>query len=202
MTAAHTSLKKVLLFAPKGFEDIELAAFTDILGWTRVLKETRPVGLEIAGFKRYITSKHGLSIRADMLLRDVKPAHYCAMVIPGGFNDSGWTEVYKKPVLDLIKKIHGNGGIITAMCVASMAVAKSGILRGKKATTYTMSKRHDNLQVLRECGANAVKKRIVIDDRIITNRGTDTSIDVAFTLLKLLNGKKEASLIKRALMYN
>jgi putative intracellular protease/amidase len=64
-----------------------------------------------------------------------------------------------------------------------------------------MSKRHDNLQVLREGGAKAVKKRIVIDDRIITNRGTDTSIDVAFNLLEMLNGKKEAALIKKALMY-
>ena len=139
MTAARKSLKKVLLFAPKGFEDIELAAFTEVLGWTRVLKESGHVELEITGFKRYVTSKHGLTIRADILLKEVTPSNYCALIIPGGFNDSGWTEVYKKPVLDLIKIIHGNGGIITAICVASMAVAKSGILDGKKATTYTRS---------------------------------------------------------------
>jgi hypothetical protein len=38
--------KKVLLFLPQGFEDIEVTAFTDILGWTRVLKglqKTRPL---------------------------------------------------------------------------------------------------------------------------------------------------------------
>ena len=35
------SNKKVLLFAPQGFEDIEVAAFIDILGWTRVLKELK-----------------------------------------------------------------------------------------------------------------------------------------------------------------
>ena len=201
MTSAHRSSKKVLLIAPKGFEDIEVAAFTDILGWTRILQETVPVELEITGFKRYVTSKHGLTIRTDILIKEVKPENYCAMIIPGGFNDSGWTEVYNKPVLDLIKTIYTNNGIIAAMCVASMAVAKSGILEGRKATTYSMSKRHDNLQVLRDFGATAVKKRIVIEDRIITNRGPDTSLDVAFKLVEMLNGNNEAALIKNALMY-
>jgi putative intracellular protease/amidase len=42
------------------------------------------------------------------------------------------TEVYNHKVLDLIRKIYENGGIIASMCVASLAVAKTGILKGKK----------------------------------------------------------------------
>lgn len=193
--------KKVLLFAPQGFEDIELAAFTDILGWTRVLKEVKAVDLVITAFKRNIRSKHNLNIKAHKLMKEINPLDYQALIIPGGFNDAGYTEVYKQKVLNLIKTIHENNGIIATMCVGSLSVAKSGILRGKKATTYSASKRHDNLKILQDCGAIPVKERIVVVDRIITNRGPDTAIDVAFKLLEMLNGKKDMKRIKKAMMF-
>ncbi len=193
--------KKVLLFAPQGFEDIELAAFTDILGWTRVLKEVTSIDLVITGFKKNIRSKHNLNIKAHQLIKEINPLDYKALIIPGGFNDAGYTEVYNQKVLDLIKRIYANKGIIATMCVGSLAVARTGILKGKKATTYSASKRHDNLAILRDCGAIPVKDRIVVTDRIITNRGPDTAIEVAFKLLEMLNGKREAKKIKKALMF-
>ena len=193
--------KRVLLFAPQGFEDIELATFTDILGWTRVLKEAMSVDLVITAFKRYICSKHNLTIKAHQLLKDINPDDYQALIIPGGFNDAGYTEVYNQKVLDLIEKIYNNGGILAAMCVGSLAVGRTGILKGKKATTYSASKRHDNLAILRDCGAIPVKDRIVVTDRIITNRGPDTAIEVAFKLLEMLSGKKDMDRIKKAMMF-
>ena len=193
--------KKVLLFAPQGFEDIELAAFTDILGWTRVLKEVKPVDLVITAFKKNICSKHNLTIKAHQLIKEINPLDYQALIIPGGFNDAGYVEVYNQKVLDLIKKIYENRGIIAAMCVGSLAVAGTGILKGKRATTYSASKRHDNLKILQDCGARPVKERIVVTGRIITNRGPDTAIEVAFKLLEMLNGKKDMKKIKKAMMF-
>lgn len=193
--------KKVLLFAPQGFEDIELAAFTDILGWTRVLKEVAPVDLVITGFKRNICSKHNLTIKAHQLIKEIDPDDYKALIIPGGFSDAGYTEVYNKKVLDLIKRIYENRGIIATMCVGSLAVARTGILKNKKATTYSASRRHDNLAILREGGAIPVKERIVVTDRIITNRGPDTAIETAFKLLAMLSGKKDMKKIRKAMMF-
>jgi len=193
--------KKVLLFAPQGFEDIELAAFTDIFGWTRVLKEVASVDLVITGFKRNICSKHNLTIKAHQLIKEIDPDDYQALIIPGGFSDAGYTEVYNKKVLDLIKKIYENSGIIATMCVGSLAVARTGILKNKKATTYSASRRHDNLAILRECGAIPVKERIVVTDRIITNRGPDTAIETAFKLLEMLNGKQDMKKIRNAMMF-
>jgi 4-methyl-5(b-hydroxyethyl)-thiazole monophosphate biosynthesis len=193
--------KKILLFAPRGFEDLEVATFTDIFGWTRVLKEVKPVDVVITALKRNICSKHNLTIKAHKLIDEVKVSDYEALVIPGGFNNSGYTEVYDKKVLTLIKKAYKNGCIIVAMCVGSLPVAKSGILKGKRATTYSLSKRHDNLQILRDYGAITTKQRIVVSDRIITNRGPDTSLEVAFKLLEMLNGKKDMRRVKKALMF-
>jgi 4-methyl-5(b-hydroxyethyl)-thiazole monophosphate biosynthesis len=194
--------KKVLLFAPQGFEDIELATFTDIIGWTRVLKEVKSVDLVITAFRRNVSSKHGLTIKAHKFLNEIKPGNYDALIIPGGFNDAGYTEVYKPKVLDLINNVYKGGGIIATMCVGSLAAAKAGVLKGKKATTYSASRRHDNLQVLRNCGAIPVKERIVVSGRIITNRGPDTAIEAAFKLLEMLNGKRDANRVKKALMFD
>ena len=104
-------------------------------------------------------------------------------------------------VYRLIRDIYGNGGIIVAMCVAALPVARAGILKGRRATTYTLSRRHDNLQVLRECGAVPVTERIVVSERVITNRGPDTAVEVAFTLLEMLSGKADMKKVKKALMF-
>lgn len=198
---AEKAHKRVLLFVPDGFEDLEVAAFTDIIGWTRVLKEVKSVDLVITAFRRSIRSKHNLIINAHILLDEVTLSDYHALIIPGGFNDSGYEEVYDERVLDLIKKVHENGGIVTAMCVGSLAVAKAGILNGKEATTYSLSRRHDNLQTLRDYGAVTTGQRIVISDRIITNRGPDTAIEVAFKLVEMLNGQDDMKRIKKAMMF-
>ncbi len=87
------------------------------------------------------------------------------------------------------------------MCVGSLPVAKAGILKGKRATTYSSSRRHDNLQTLRDYGAITTKQRIVVSDKIITNRGPDTSVEVAFKLLEMLIGKKDMGRVKNALMF-
>ncbi|MCK5344804.1 MAG: DJ-1 family protein, partial [Candidatus Heimdallarchaeota archaeon] len=84
----------------------------------------------------------------------------------------------------------------------SLAVARAGILKGKRATTYSASRRHDNLAILRDFGAIPVKERIVITDRIITNRGPDTVIEVVFKFLEMLNGKKDMEKIKKAMMFD
>ena len=194
--------KQVLILAPQGFEDIEIAAFTDVLGWTRVLKEVQSLDVVIAGFKINVRSKHNLKIKTDALIKDIVVRDYDALVIPGGFNDSGWTEIYDKKIGAIIQEAYENGAIIVCMCVGALPVARSGILKGKKATTYASSRRHDNLQTLRECGALPVKKRIVITDRIITNRGPDTSLDVAFTLIGMLNGKQDMERVRKALMFS
>jgi 4-methyl-5(b-hydroxyethyl)-thiazole monophosphate biosynthesis len=193
--------KKVLIFAPQGFEDLEVATFTDILGWTRVLNEVQSVDVVITAFKRKVRSKHNLVINANKLINDIEVTDYDALIMPGGFNDSGYRETYDKKVLALIKKAHENELIIVAMCVGSLPVARAGILKNKKATTYSLSRRHDNLQILRDYGAITTKQRIVVSDGIITNRGPDTSVEVAFKLLEMLNGTKDMRRVKKALMF-
>ena len=76
------------------------------------------------------------------------------------------------------------------MCVGILPIADAGLLKGKKATTYPYSQNHENIKRLKEGGAIATQKKVVIDDRIISCDGPGSSLDVAFLLMECLMGPK------------
>jgi 4-methyl-5(b-hydroxyethyl)-thiazole monophosphate biosynthesis len=82
------------------------------------------------------------------------------------------------------------GGYIATMCVGILPIADAGLLKGKKATTYPYSQNHENIKRLKEGGAIATQKKVVIDDRIISCDGSGSSLDVAFLLMECLMGPK------------
>jgi 4-methyl-5(b-hydroxyethyl)-thiazole monophosphate biosynthesis len=80
-------------------------------------------------------------------------------------------QAYNDEVLEAIKTIHKNGGIIATICTAALPVAKAGLLKSKKATTYPLTPKvtdRDNPAILKEYGACFIKEEIVVDNRIIT----------------------------------
>ena len=83
------------------------------------------------------------------------------------------------------------------MCVGALPIGKSGILKGKKATTY-QGKRQAQLK---EFGVNVVDEPIVIDHNIITSWNPSTAINVALLLLEMLTTKENAATIKKSMGY-
>jgi 4-methyl-5(b-hydroxyethyl)-thiazole monophosphate biosynthesis len=78
--------------------------------------------------------------------------------------------------------------------VGALPIAKSGILKDKKGTTYKRPKRLDEL---RKCGVNIINEPLVVDDKIITSWNPSTAIDVALLLLEMLTTKENAENIRR-----
>ena len=79
-------------------------------------------------------------------------------------------------------------------------MGKSGILRGKKATTYHQKEAYRQKQ-LAEFGALVINERIVIDENIITSYCPETAPDVAFELLKRLIGFDQMMIVRQAMGY-
>ena len=198
-------MKKVLIIAPNGFEELELAPFTDILGWTRIIEGVRPVEVAIAGFHEVVSSKHGLKVIPDLRIQTVNVTEYDVLVIPGGFADAGYDEVFDESVIEAIRTMHRKGGIIATMCVGAFPVGKAGLLKGKRATTFysdgCCETCKDNLKRLTDYGATVLQERIVVDDRIITNIGPAAAEETVFVLLEMLNGKEDAERVKREMMF-
>jgi 4-methyl-5(b-hydroxyethyl)-thiazole monophosphate biosynthesis len=187
-------MKRVLLFLPQGFEMIEAAAFIDVIAWNQI-EGNGQTELKTCGFKREIAATGGQRMIAELLIDDANVDDFDALAIPGGFEEYGYyTEAYDDRLSDLIRSFHGKKKPIFTVCTAALALGKSGILAGKRATTYDKNpKRHEELK---EMGAVFMEGPFAKDGGIITSCNPSTAIEVAFLLLEELTGKINTDIIK------
>ena len=195
--------KTALMFLSRGFEDLEAAAIIDVLGWTRVRDHLAPIGVRTCAFHDEVAGKFGMRIPVDHNLRreTPDPLEFAAFVLPGGFHDAGFDEAYAADLHSLACRIHANGGAIATMCVGVLPIADAGLLRGRRATTYSLSRFHDNVGRLERAGAIYTGRRTETDSRIISCAGPASSVEVALELVRLLTGDENASEVRRLMMF-
>lgn len=190
--------KKVLLLLADGFEPLEAAGFTDVLGWANIDGD-EPIELVSAGLRPRLRATFGFSVMPDTLVSDLDLDSFDALAVPGGFAKAGFYEdALSEEFLTVIRHFESRGKIVASVCVASLALGAAGILHGRRATTYHQvgGKRKAQLEGY---GAQFVDEAIVIDGTLITSTGPGTAIEVAFALLRDLTSKTVADRI-RALM--
>jgi 4-methyl-5(b-hydroxyethyl)-thiazole monophosphate biosynthesis len=81
-----------------------------------------------------------------------------------------------------------------------LPIGKSGVLKGKKATTYDLLDGVRRKQ-LADFGAEVQDESIVIDKNIITSTGPSTGLDVAFKLLEMLTNSENVRLVKKYMRF-
>ena len=189
---------KILLLVPKGFEVLEFSALFDVLAWAD--KEfgynTQVV---TCGFEKQVLSSFGVLVTVDTLAEGLNTDEYDALAIPGGFEEYGFYEdVYSAGFLDIIHAFHNKNKIIASVCVGALPLGKSGILAGKKATTYSKKDGYRQKE-LASFGVDIVNEPIVVDGNIITSCSPQTAVDVAFTLLEMLTDREKMKKVKTAM---
>lgn len=80
--------------------------------------------------------------------------------------------------------------------MGALLLGKSGILNGRRATTYHLLDGIRKKQ-LADFGAHVVDEHIVVDKNIITSSSPATALDVAFKLLEMLSSKENCTKIKK-----
>jgi 4-methyl-5(b-hydroxyethyl)-thiazole monophosphate biosynthesis len=192
------SNKKVLVFLAKAFETMEFSAFIDILGWARV-DYGHNLFVDTCGFTEKVVSTFNVSVIVDKTIGEINVDEYDALAIPGGFGEFGFYEdAYDERFLKLIREFNAKGKIIATVCSAAFPLAKSGILKNRKATTYHLNDGYWQKK-LEEFGVNVMNEPIVVDGNIITSYCPETAPNVAFELLKMLTSEEEMSVIKKAM---
>ncbi len=188
----------MLVFLAKAFETMEFSAFIDILGWARV-DYGHNLFVDTCGFTEKVVSTFNVSVIVDKTIGEINVDEYDALAIPGGFGEFGFYEdAYDERFLKLIKEFNAKGKIIATVCSAAFPLAKSGILKNRKATTYHLNDGYWQKK-LEEFGVNVMNEPIVVDGNIITSYCPETAPNVAFELLKMLTSEEEMSVIKKAM---
>ena len=168
------------------------------MGWARN-DYHYDIDVVTCGFQKNVISTFGVPVTVDKLLKEICIDDYDALAIPGGFEEYGfYEEAYSKELSDVINKLNSQHKFIATVCVAALALGYSGVLTGKKATTYHLNNGNRQKQ-LAEFGVEIVNKPVVITDNIITSYCPQTAPEVAFTLLEKLIGTKEMNIVKTAM---
>lgn len=189
---------KTLVFLLKGFETMEFSVFVDVLGWAR-----NDFGLDVpvvtGGFQEKVISTFNIPVLVDKTIDDISADDYDALAIPGGFEEFGfYEEAYDERFLGLIREFDKRGKIIATVCVAALPVGKSGVLAGRKATTYHLSGAARQKQ-LKEFHADVINEPIVVDKNIITSYCPETAPGVAFKLLEMLTSTEKMQQVKQVM---
>lgn len=190
-------MKRVCLLLADGFEAVEASVFTDVIGWNN-LEGDGSTELVTVGTKKELKCTWNFTVIPEMLIEDLNVDEFDALAIPGGFEEAGFfKDAYSEPFLAVIKEFNKQGKIIASICVAALSIGKSGVLDGRKGTTYNLGggKRQKQLS---DYNVNVQPdQRIVIDDNIVTSYNPSTSFDVAFTLLEMLTSKENKIKVKK-----
>ena len=190
-------MKRVLILLADGFEPMELAGFTDVLGWANIDGEEE-IEQVTAGLRHELRSTFGgFTVKVDYLVRDINLSSFDALAIPGGMDRTGnfYDDAYHSDFINVIKQFVGRGQPVAAVCVAGLSLGKAGVINGRRATTYHQmgGKRKAQLEGF---GALFIDRPIVRDDLLITSTGPGTAIEIAFALLEDLTSTANAAYIR------
>ncbi len=178
-------MKRVLLLLADGFEAFEAAAFTDVLGFAGAFGEEE-IEVITVGLRPQIDCTFGFRVVPQVMLDDVQDGDFDAVAVPGGFERAGfYNDAYSDEFLDIFRRFAAAGKPICAVCTGALPVARSGVLRGRRATTYHLLEGRRRRE-LSDMGAEVVDETIVRDGSIVTSTSPATSPDVAFALLEML----------------
>jgi len=192
--------KKILLFLCKGFEAYEASVFTDVFGWNNYYGDGG-VEVETVGFRKEVEACWNFRIKPELLYESINIEDYDALAIPGGFEEEGfYDDAFDERFIQLIQAFHLQHKIIASVCVGAIPVGKSGILKGKQATTYDLFDNHRRGQ-LSGFGANVLDRDIVVENNIITSTGPATAIDVALLLLEMFTSKENKDNVKHCMRF-
>lgn len=190
-------MKKVLLLLANGFESYEASVFTDVFGWN-LYEGDQNTELVSVGFHPVLSCIWGYSCIPMRQIEEVDLNDFDALVIPGGFEQANFYEdAFSEDFLSIIQHFDQANKPIAAICVAGLAVAKSGVLTDSFGTTYRF-KNNPRQDQMKEYGVLVQSNERIVEDRnIITSSSPETALDVAFRLLELLTNEENTAEVKR-----
>ena len=187
-------MKKVLLLLAEGFETYEASVFIDVIGWN-LIDGDGSTKLYSCGLKKEISTSFDQRFIVDFLIDEIDVNDYDALAIPGGFEEYDfYRDAYDEKFLDLIRKFESKNKTIASVCVGSLPIGKSGVLKNRRGTTYSHKPKRQAM--LKSFGVNVINEPIVVDGNIVTSFDPSTAIDVAFILLERLTSAENAKYVR------
>lgn len=129
----------------------------------------------------------GGEVEVDLLLSDLNPADFDAIVFiggPGCLDNLDNEESYR-----VVKETVSRNKVLAAICISPVILAKAGVLEGKKATVWSSPMDKSPVKILEENGAIYQDELVVVDGKIITANGPAAAKKFGEAIVEVLTGK-------------
>ena len=157
--------KHVLIMATDRFEQSELFGPLEILRGRGATVSLASLAMEpILGTVHDVP---GRTIAPDLLIGEVEPDEYDALLLPGGVGNPDRLRMEAAAVA-LVRAFADAGKPVAAICHGPWLLVEADVVRGKRVTCWP-SIRTD----LRNAGGEVVDEAAVTDGNIITSRNPD-----------------------------
>lgn len=121
----------------------------------------------------------GMTVTPDIVLKDAKPEMYDAVIFVGG---TGATEYWHDPVAHRIaQRVHDQGKVTSAICLAPMTLANAGLLKQKRATMWP-----SEIESFKTKGVIYTAKAVERHGHLITGSGPEAAESFAREIVEAL----------------
>lgn len=179
-------MAKVLMPLADGFEEIEALAVVDIL---------RRAEIEVVLASLHdgpVKSARNVRIIPDTVIDAVNASSFDMIILPGG--QPGTDNLNADPrIHELLKEFESEDKLIGAICAAPSILASTGLLDGRRATSYPT---YSN----RLTGASYEDRPVICDGNIITSQGAGTAISFGLEIVTRLAGKNKSGEVAAAML--
>ena len=154
--------KRVAILATHGFEQSELEV--PLAKLREAGAEVEVVSPETGQIKGWDMKDWGQPVEADRSLSDASVDDYDAIVLPGGQINPDLLRINDK-ALEFIRAFFDQKKVVAAICHAPWLLIETGIIKGRKATSY-----HSIKTDVINAGAKWEDSPVVVDQGVITSR--------------------------------
>ncbi|MBO2454704.1 DJ-1/PfpI family protein [Actinomadura barringtoniae] len=195
----------VFLLAP-GVHLLDLAGPAQV--FSTAADHGHPYRLRYIAEQKDVPTAQGLPVTADTTWPALDPADI--VLVPGWRwtqpPDTGATPVAEAgryghlsaATLGRLADHHAAGGTVASVCAGAFALARAGLLDGRRCTTHhqlqdELARRHPRAHLVRDV-------LYVTDGRVVTSAGIASGIDLALHLIAARHGPGAAARVARAMV--
>ncbi len=151
--------RKVAILAADDYEDTEL-----LYPYYRMREAGAEVNLVgTASSAEVVHSKHGYPVTIDLKANEADADEFDAVIVPGGYAPDKLRRC--TDTLDFVSSIFRQNKVVAAICHAGWVLISAGVLKGKRATSFSAIK-----DDMKNAGADWVDEEVVVDGNLITSR--------------------------------
>ena len=163
-------MKKIAIFCANGLEECEALVVVDLL--RRAKLEVDMISLEDT---INIHSSHGISFKADKLIKDINHHSYDALILPGGLAGTK-TLSQNQTLISYLHEFKDNNKLIAAICAAPSIFIDNKLVDEGKFSVYPDF----------EHGLKTSSLKVTVDNNVITGQGLGVVFEFAYEIIKYL----------------